>query len=166
MHISIPAFLSYLLLIGSVHAQVTAPNCTDSSFLWVGSVVSDARFVSIIIRYSRHAGVVIDVQLPQSKSLLGRGASVGVVQQRLSVDTPLVHCRRSYQHAQSSKFHRYCRESHTVDQVTSMRPIRANAIRSCTTSSAHAMRAREGGGLRALTGLIFSCIPTKSPIRD
>ena len=37
MSISIPAFLSYLLLLGSAHAQVSAPNCTDNNFAWVGS---------------------------------------------------------------------------------------------------------------------------------
>ncbi|KAN0135778.1 hypothetical protein V8E53_006418 [Lactarius tabidus] len=31
---SIPTFLSYLLLIGSVHAQVDAPDCTNSDFDW------------------------------------------------------------------------------------------------------------------------------------
>ena len=159
MPISIPAFLSCLLLIGSVHAQVSAPNCTDNTFSWVGSVVSDARFVSITIRYSPRAGVVIDVQLPQTKSLLGHGVSVGVVQQRRSVDTPLVHRRRSYQHVQSSMFQRYCRESHTRDQVAPIWAIHANAIQSCTTSSAHAMRARESRGRRALTSHVFACIP-------
>jgi hypothetical protein len=37
MSISIPAFLSYLLLLGSANAQVNAPNCTDNSYAWVGS---------------------------------------------------------------------------------------------------------------------------------
>ena len=45
MPISIPAFLSCLLLIGSVRAWVNAPNCTDTNtFVWVGSVLSDAPF--------------------------------------------------------------------------------------------------------------------------
>ncbi|KAF8262486.1 hypothetical protein EI94DRAFT_707395 [Lactarius quietus] len=30
----IPAFLSYLLLIGSARAQVNAPNCTNETFFW------------------------------------------------------------------------------------------------------------------------------------
>ena len=96
MPISIPAFLSCLLLIGSVRAQVSAPNCTDNTFSWVGSAPSDARFVSITIRYSLRAGIVIDVQLSQTKSLLGHGLPVVVVQQRQSVEAPLVHHRRSY----------------------------------------------------------------------
>jgi hypothetical protein len=89
MPVSIPAFLSYLLLIGSAHAQVSAPNCTDNTFTWVGSVLSGAHFVSITIRYSLRAGVSIDVQLSPTKSLLGHGVSGGDVQQWQSVDSPL-----------------------------------------------------------------------------
>jgi len=63
MPISIPTFLSYLLLISSARAQVevgttnatqagvSAPDCTDSTLAWVGSLRSDARFVSITIRF-------------------------------------------------------------------------------------------------------------------
>ena len=37
MPISIPTFLSYLLLIGSAGAQIAAPNCTaDPTLGWVG----------------------------------------------------------------------------------------------------------------------------------
>ena len=89
MPVSIPVFLSCLLLIGSAHAQVSAPNCTDSTFAWVGFVLSDARFVSITVRYSLRAGASIDVQLSPTKSLLGPGIPVGDVQQRQSVNAPL-----------------------------------------------------------------------------
>ena len=44
MSISIPTLLSCLLLLGSAHAQISAPNCTDNTYAWVGSVLPDARF--------------------------------------------------------------------------------------------------------------------------
>ncbi|KAH9066327.1 hypothetical protein EDB87DRAFT_708196 [Lactarius vividus] len=34
MIVSNPAFLSYLILMGSAYAQISAPNCTDSSLAW------------------------------------------------------------------------------------------------------------------------------------
>ena len=88
MPISIPAFLSYLLLIGSARAQVrvNAPNCTDSTFAWVGSFRPDARFVSITIHFSHRVGVFIVVQFAPTKSLPGHSVPGGDVQQRRSVD--------------------------------------------------------------------------------
>ncbi len=49
MPISIPTLLPYLLLVASARAQVQvrAPNCSDSTYAWVGSLRSDARFGSI-----------------------------------------------------------------------------------------------------------------------
>ena len=122
------------------------------------------RFVSITICYLLRANVVIGVQLSRTKSLLGRGVPVGGVQQRRSVDAPLVHRRRSNQHVQLSVSLHYCPHTHTQDQLAPRITIYANAIRSCTTSSAHALRARKGRGFRALTSHVFACIPTKRPI--
>ncbi|KAH8989181.1 hypothetical protein EDB86DRAFT_2944333 [Lactarius hatsudake] len=34
MVVSVPTFLTYFLLIGSAYAQVSAPNCTNSTFAW------------------------------------------------------------------------------------------------------------------------------------
>jgi hypothetical protein len=72
MPISIPAFSFYLLLIGSARAGVSAPNCTDNVFAWVGSILSDAQFGSITICSSHRPGVLIDVQFASTKPLLGR----------------------------------------------------------------------------------------------
>ena len=55
----IPAFMFYLLLIASARAQVSAPNCTESSLAWVGSLCADARLVSIRAHLSHRAGVFI-----------------------------------------------------------------------------------------------------------
>src|SRR6266702_3490132 len=67
MPISIPAFLSYLLLIGPARAQVSAPNCTNSTFAWVGSLRSDASFVSMTTRFLHCAGVFIVVSIHSNK---------------------------------------------------------------------------------------------------
>ena len=55
---------------------------------------------------------------------------------------------------------------HTRDQVGSTTTIYVNATRSYTTSSAHAMRAREHLGFRALSIRVFACIPTDRPTCD
>jgi len=153
MPISIPAFLSYLLLIGSARAQVrvNAPNCTDSTFAWVGSFRPDARFVSITIHFSHRVGVFIVVQFAPTKSLPGHSVPGGDVQQRRSVDPPLAHSLQSYQHAQCS-LSLLCRhDGHTLDQLMPTRATYAYATLSYTTSSAHAMRARDRRGFRELT---------------
>ena len=51
------AYSSYLHFIGPSRAQVSAPNCTDSTYLWVGTLCADARFVSITACLSHCAGV-------------------------------------------------------------------------------------------------------------
>ncbi|KAH8995354.1 hypothetical protein EDB92DRAFT_197757 [Lactarius akahatsu] len=81
--ISIPALLSYCLFIGSAYAQVSAPNCTGSTFAWVGSsFLSDIRFASITIGFSHGAGAfIIVVQFTSTKSLLGHSVPGGSVQQ-------------------------------------------------------------------------------------
>ena len=47
MLIPLRVLLSYLLLIASTRAQVSAPNCTNSKLAWVGSIHADASFKSI-----------------------------------------------------------------------------------------------------------------------
>ena len=71
---SIPIFLSYLLFIGSARALInaTATNCTDDTFAWVGSVLSNAVFGSIIICLLRCPGILIGIQFASTKPLLGR----------------------------------------------------------------------------------------------
>ena|SRR6266702_3577519 len=163
MPISIPAFLSYLLLIGPARAQVSAPNCTNSTFAWVGFLRSDARFVSITTRFFHCAGVFIVVQFAPTKSLLDLGVPGGDVSQRLSLDPPLAHHIRSYQRAQCSLSLLCRKDVHTLDQLILKKAIYANATRSYTTSSAHVMRARESRGFRALINYVFAWIPTNRP---
>jgi hypothetical protein len=84
------AFSSYLLLIGPASAQVSAPNCTDSAFAWVGSpslrhsFCIDSMFLCIVVQFA------------PTKSLPGHGVSGGGVQQWRSVHAPSAHRVRSY----------------------------------------------------------------------
>jgi hypothetical protein len=70
MPISIPAALFYyLLLVASARAQVSAPNCNNTLLAWVGSLSTDARFVSITARLSHRAGVFIHSRLIRSNKV-------------------------------------------------------------------------------------------------
>ena len=135
---SILAFLSYLLLVGSAcaHVQVSAPNCpdSDSTFAWVGSLHSDARFVSITIRFSHRTGVFIVVQFAPTMSLLGHSILVSDMQQWWSVHAPLAR-----------------------DQVRPTTAIYANATRSYICNSGGCQRLSE-------TSLDWSLTASDSPL--
>ncbi|KAH9035488.1 hypothetical protein EDB85DRAFT_1943640 [Lactarius pseudohatsudake] len=67
MPISIPTFLSYFLLIGSAYAQVSAPNCTDSTFAWsLNSLQQNPCLVTAYLAAVCNNGVfAIPALLPQ-----------------------------------------------------------------------------------------------------
>ncbi|KAH8989176.1 hypothetical protein EDB86DRAFT_2944299 [Lactarius hatsudake] len=72
MLISIPAFLSYLLIIGPTRAQVSAPNCTDSTFAWsYNSLQQNPCWVSAYLEATCNNGLFSVPPLPPGRSYAG-----------------------------------------------------------------------------------------------
>ncbi|KAH9071170.1 hypothetical protein EDB83DRAFT_320058 [Lactarius deliciosus] len=72
MTISIPTFLSYLLLVGSAYALVSAPNCTDSSFAWsFNSLQQNPCWVTAYLAATCNNGTFSVPTLPSQQSYNG-----------------------------------------------------------------------------------------------
>ncbi|KAH9035492.1 hypothetical protein EDB85DRAFT_1943662 [Lactarius pseudohatsudake] len=72
MTISIPTFLSYLFLMGSAYAQVSAPNCTDSSFAWsFNSLQQNPCWVTAYLAATCNNGAFSVPTLPSQQSYHG-----------------------------------------------------------------------------------------------
>ncbi|KAH8995357.1 hypothetical protein EDB92DRAFT_197950 [Lactarius akahatsu] len=72
MVVSIPTFLTYFLLIGSAYAQVSAPNCTNSTFDWsFNSLQQNPCLVSAFLAATCNNGVFSFPTLPPGRSYSG-----------------------------------------------------------------------------------------------
>ena len=100
MPILIPVLLSYLLLLASTRAQVTAPNCTNSNLAWVGFLCAYSRFESITTRLSHRAGVLIHSHSIRSNKVRvwSQGSWRQYAPMAVSTCTLLAHRVRSYGH--------------------------------------------------------------------
>ena len=105
----------------------------------------------------------IVVQFASTKSLLSYCVPGSGVQQWRSVHVLLVYLCSLIGVLQDSLFLLCYRKIHTRGRVEPTTTICANATPLFTTSSAHAMHARERRGFCALTSYTFACIPTKRP---
>ena len=151
--------LSYLLLTTSARALVGAPtNCTDS-LVWVGSLYEGTRFGSITACLSRRAGGFIHSRLIRCNKAPAWSQHTWRQYATMAVSTHApfnwrAMCDLMVALQRSLSLH-YCPEIHIRDQVGQTMEINANAIQSCTTSSALAMRVRTSSGFRAFTCYCF-----------
>jgi hypothetical protein len=92
-------FASYLILVGplAVRAQLSAPNCTDSSLAWVGPLYAEARFVLIPTCLSHRPGVFYSRTIRSNKIPAGSWRTwQQCVTVAVSACTPLAHRMQSH----------------------------------------------------------------------
>ena len=94
MSFALLAFASYLVLIGTVRAQVSAPDCTDPALAWVSSHCANARFALQQTIISHVLYIVI--QFAPTKSLLDHSILVGGLRRWQFVHAPLKHRVQSH----------------------------------------------------------------------